>query len=173
MDIEKKRFFFCIERCILYHDRRTGFFDVLHTITSILTVSIAGAFVFQINNDIPNNNFINFVSWSAGIFAGLDVVLGFSKKAEQHRTLKKRFLDLKENIYKGNADEATWQQHLIHRNVIERDEPPPYRALDLLCHNATVASMDFHASELKKLAWYEKITAHFYRWSNIGSKYHC
>ena len=127
--------YFDVRRSIRYHDRRSAFFERMHQLTGVLTVLLAGSVLFDIARPGDNPAWLLALAAIAALFSAFDIVIGYAAKAGQHRDLKARFAALEIAIVTGNADAATWQAHHTERLRIEQDEPPIYRALDLLCHN--------------------------------------
>lgn len=138
-----------------------------HRITSFFTILMAGSFIFQYASKSPANDLTNYVSWLAALLAGADVILGFSKKADLHQTLKRQFNELQSRMIEGDGQDSTWLKHYSDRLSIEADEPQKYVALDLLCHNETTIALKCDKGYLEKLNWFQVLTADFIKWKNL------
>ena len=162
-------------RSIRYHDRRMGFFRLLHNITSVVTIFLASSFLLA--NNIDENLWLKVLSIIAALFAALDIVVGFSESANKHDILKRKFMDLQitilDIINAENEDDPRWAQCYRTRLEIEKDEPPVYRALDLLCHleaNAAEGIKPEEDESYQEVKWYQKLTANMLKWENIAVK---
>jgi hypothetical protein len=157
--------YFDVCRSIRYHDRRRGFFLRMHQTTSVLTILLSGSVLFAwAGAGAPG--WLQAMAASTSLLAALDLVVGYSRMAELHNDLKKRFIELEQAMHRGGEDDETWKEHQMTRLGIERDEPPIYRALDLLCyHELCVAEKANDAAP--PLNWLQRLTSHFWRWSNI------
>lgn len=158
--------YFDVRRAIRYHDRRRAFFERMHQLTGVLTVLLAGSVLFDIARPGDNPAWLLALAAIAAILSAWDIVIGYAGRAGQHRDLKARFAALEIAIVASNADASTWQAHHTERLRIEQDEPPIYRALDLLCHNELMRA-DGHPSDSPHLAsvpLYQRLTRHLIHW---------
>jgi hypothetical protein len=159
-------FFFDVRRSLRYHDRRRAFFERMHQITGALTVLLAGSVLFDIARPGDNPAWLLALAAIAAILSALDMVIGYAAKAGLHRDLKARFAALEISIVLGDAEASTWQAHRAERLRIEQDEPPIYRALDLLCHNELLRA-DGHpatADHLAAVPFHQRLTRHLFHW---------
>lgn len=159
---------FCVRRSARYHDRRRAFFERLHRLTSVLTVLMAGSVLFEIGRSGETAGWLMGLAVIAALLAASDVVVGYSSRANQHLGLKARFVDLEMAILKGDETSEVWTEHHLVRLGIERDEPPIYRALDLLCHNELLRAEGCDASKLVVLTDPQRWTRHFFHWPDIN-----
>jgi hypothetical protein len=158
---------FGVRRSVRYHDRRIAFFERLHRLTGVLTVLMAGSVLFEIGRPGETAGWLVGVAVMAALLAALDVVVGYASRANQHRDLKTRFVDLEMAILKGDETPEVWTEHQLARLAIERDEPPVYRALDLLCRNELSRAEGCNASNLVVLKAPQRWTCHLFHWSDI------
>jgi hypothetical protein len=164
---------FDTERSIRYHDRRTAHFDLLHKTTSFFTILISGIVLLELTG--PESPW--FVKWfaaAAAVLGALDVVIGFSHRANQHREFKRRFCLLERKLVLARTDDDI-QLLKIERSEIEADEPPVFRALDALCHNEMCMAHGYRRTDPEECAhyrhinWFVRLTANWYRWPNFGA----
>lgn len=160
-------------RSIRYHDRRMGFFRLLHNITSVVTIFLASSFLLASNN-IDENLWLKVLSIIAALFAALDIVVGFSESANLHHTLRRKYMDLELAILSvSQTDTEAWKNLQLNSLKIEQEEPPIYRALDLLCREEVNAAEGIKPEEDEwhtELKWYQRLTAHLLKWENIAIK---
>jgi len=167
MSDEQYALFFDVRRSIRYHDRRRAFFETLHRLTGALTVLLAGAVLFDIARPGDNPAWLLALAAIAAVLSAFDLVAGYSSRANRHADLKRRFVALESGILAADTADATWQRLAADRLAIEADEPPIYRALDVLCHNELArAEGIFDTYHLP--AW-AALTAHLFHWPDISA----
>jgi len=168
MNDEQYGLLFDVRRSIRYHDRRRAFFERLHTITSVMTILLAGSVLYDFGKPGESAHWLLAMGVIAAVLSTFDMAVGYSRRADQHHGLKKRFIDLEESIITGAGTDEVWDGYKKKRLSIERDEPPIYRALDLLCHNE-VAVADGHGDEhISRLSTMQRVTCQLLHWSDIA-----
>lgn len=171
MTEDQHALFFDVRRSIRYHDRRRAFFGLMHQVTSGLTILLAGSVLFDIARPGDNPWWMLAVAAVAAIISAFDMVVGYASKAGLHGELKARFGDLEMAILKGDNSDPTWEAHRIERLRIEQDEPPIYRALDMLCHNELMRADGYneseHAKHYAKLTPFQQATRHLLHWADL------
>jgi hypothetical protein len=104
---------------------------------------------------------------TAALLAAFDMVAGYSSAANRHAALRARFIDLESAMLKGASDD--WREWQLARLAIERDEPPIYRALDLLCYNELCLSEGTQRPEGQpRLKFHQRLTRHFFPWADLA-----
>lgn len=161
---------FDVRRSVRYHDRRCAFFEQLHRITGVLTILLAGSVLFEIARPGDTASWLVALSVAAAVLAASDTVIGFAARAGLHRTLKQRFIGLETAILAGSGSEA---DHLRTRLAIEHDEPPIYRALDLLCYNEMLHAEGYPDSgdgavTRSRLSGWQRLTSQWWRWADLS-----
>lgn len=161
--------FFDVRRSLRYHDRRRAFFERIHQATGVLTVLLAGSVLFDIARPGDNPAWLLALAAIAALLSALDTVIGYAAKAGLHRDLRARFAALELSIIAGNTSGSAWQAHHLERLRIEQDEPPIYRALDLLCHNEILQADGFppdseHHARVTPL---QHLTRHLFHWPDL------
>lgn len=162
---------FDVRRSVRYHDRRRSFFEQLHQITGGLTVLLAGSVLFDIAKPGESPLWLTLIAVIAAVLSTWDMVVGYSSKAGAHRDLKVRFSALEIAILSGDERAETWIAHQKSRLLIEQDEPPVYRALDLLCHNELLRAEGHDvngdaANHVATVPRYQRLTRHFFHWAD-------
>lgn len=157
---------FCTERSIRYHDRRRGFYETTDDLSSWLSlVSGSGAVAALISTSLPD--------WLAIVFGGLVALIGLhtavarpASMAALHAQLKQRFVDLRIKLAKAVEPEADELRALeVERLEIEREEPPIYRALDLVCHNELALAQGVKdPMHVYRLPFVMRVSAGVWRW---------
>jgi hypothetical protein len=168
------RLLFDVRRSIRYHDRRRAFFERMHRLTSVLTIVLAGGVLFELAGTGSPALWLQVVSLFAVVLAALDMVVGYAASANLHAGLRGQFAQLEIDVLSGGIDESVWHQHQVKRLGIEADEPPVYRALDLLCHNELLTAYGFKREkkpeEFATVSRWQRATAHFFHWPDIASR---
>jgi hypothetical protein len=163
---------FGIQRSIRYHDRRVGHFDRLHKLTNICTILISGVVILELTG-AKSPEWIKWFAAGAALLGAFDLVVGYSHRANQHRELKRRFCGLERRMVQAKT-EPDLESIVMERSEIEAEEPPVLRALDGLCHNEMCAAKGWSKQKpeecvhFRKIPWYSQLTAHWFRWPNIG-----
>lgn len=163
---------FDVRRSARYHDRRVSFFTTMHKLTGVLTVLLSGSIIFDIARPGDNPWWLLSIAVGGAALATIDFVVGYASCATAHRELMMRWSELEIEILKGPSDETAWEKYRLDRLLIEKDEPPIYRALDLLCHNELLV-VDKHCesgekpSNWARITSFQRWTSQLYRWPNI------
>jgi hypothetical protein len=161
---------FDVRRSIRYHDRRRAFFERLHQVTGGLTVLLAGSVLFDLARPGETAAWLLMLAALAAALSAWDIVVGYARRAAAHGDLRRRFIALEMAMLAGDVSPATWAAHRHERLVIERDEPPIYRALDLLCHNELLRAEGVHAGEHRApVGFLPRLTRHFFHWADLAA----
>ena len=164
---------FDVRRSIRYHDRRRAFFDTLHRTTAVFTVILASSIFLDLLGNSTTPRWLTLVALLAAGLAALDVVIGFSRSANMHHDLKRRFVALEMQMVVGDNGEETFNNHMAERLAIEQDEPPIFRALDLLCNNEVAQAEGLSREddpEFAEVTFVQRATSQLYRWSNLRAE---
>lgn len=168
---EKHKLLFDIRRSARYHDRRRAFFQRMHQITGVLTILLAGGVLFELAGIGETSLWLKLIGVVAAVFSSADIVVGYAASENLHSRLRQRFCDLEMAVVTGNG---TIHSYTADRLRIEQDEPPVYRALDLLCYNEQLVSDGYSRADegdvghFSDLEWYQSLTANLYRWPDIA-----
>ena len=156
---------FDLRRSVRYHDRRRAWFELLHRMAGLSALFLCAAVPFSAAGTTPAPPWLAALAIAAGL-VGVDVLAGFANSAARHQSLRARFIMLEAALL---ADPAA--NHHVARLHIEADEPPIYRALDLLCHNEQMRA-DGHPPDSKHWATvplYQRLTCHLFRWPDLAA----
>lgn len=161
---------FDVRRAVRYHDRRRAFYEQLHHLTSLLTILMAGSVLFDLAKEGKTAGWMVALSTAAALLAAADMVLGYSRRAALHADLRKRFADLEIAMVTEGASNLEWQGYRRTRLLIEKDEPPIYKALDLLCHNELLVAQGHSRTkrpeEFANVNWLQRLTCQIWRWDS-------
>ena len=165
---------FDVRRSVRYHNRRRAFFERLHQITAGLTILLAGSVLFELARPGETAWWMVALAVIAALLSTWDIVVGYAVKATLHRDLKQKYGALEISILSGLDDAETWQSYQLERLRIEQDEPPVFRALDILCHNELLAAEGFKSDANRSTHFYplngwQRTTRHLLHWANIVS----
>ncbi len=170
-DDEKHKLLFDIRRSARYHDRRRAFFQRMHQITGVLTILLAGGVLFELAGTGETSLWLKLIGLVAAVFSSADIVVGYAANENLHSRLRQRFCDLEMAVVAGSG---TIHSFMADRLRIEQDEPPVYRALDLLCMNEELIAQGYSRADAEDLQhfsdleWYQSLTANLYRWPDIA-----
>lgn len=164
---------FDVRRSIRYHDRRRAFYEQLHHLTSLLTILMAGSVLFDLAKKGETADWLTGISVAAALLAAIDMVIGYSKHASLHSSLRERFANLEIEIISGPADGPRWMNYQKERLLIEKDEPAIYQVLDGLCRNELLVAEGFTKSknpdQFFNTYFWRRWTAQLFRWENVIS----
>lgn len=150
---------FGVRRSVRYHNRRRRFFDNLNrwkTALALLSGSAAMVTILaKMDPALPlaASAFVTVVST-------LDLVLGTTTKARLHADLARRFLDLERKmtlLQEPSVEDL--RTSTADRLLIEADEPPIMRVVDILCHNELLLAMGHDPRECCAVPWYKRLLA--------------
>lgn len=164
---------FGVRRSVRYHDRRRAFYERCHHLTSLLTILMAGSVLFELGKPGDVAGWLKAISVFAALLASMDMVVGYSKRATLHGDLRERFALLEIAMIDGGVEDSAWQKHQRERLMIEKDEPPIYKVLDLLCHNELAEAEGFKRRDSPeyffKASWWQRFTSQVFRWENANT----
>lgn len=163
---------FDVRRSARYHDRRAAFFERLQQINSGLTIMLSGSVVFDIARPGDTPAWMYLLALVAALFAIWDIAVGYSKMADKHRNLRMRWISMESELIRADTANS-WDSFVVQRLDIEKDEPPVYRALDVLCHNELLVA-DKHGKPNEADGWFKvpaikRWTSQIFQWPNIVS----
>ncbi len=171
LDRQQYALLFDIRRSVRYHDRRRAFFERMHRVTGALTIVLAGGVLFELAGTGSPALWLQCFAVAAAVLSAFDIVVGYAARANDHAALRVRFVSLEMKMLAGDLEEATWCGYRQERLAIERDEPPIYRALDLLCHNEMLRAEGFDPvvdpAHFSRLSAWQRLTSQFLHWPNI------
>ena len=153
--------FFGVRRTVRYHLHRRKFFATLKVITDFLVIASGGTVVSLASSTESKSGWVIFSGAVTAIVGTLDLVLGFSDKARDHRDLVEAFSDLEAEM---TAD-AIAKERLIEftnkRLKLEVDEPPTKQVLNKYCHNELVIALDCPQENLAEIGFWQSLLKQF------------
>lgn len=164
---------FDVRRSIRYHDRRRAFFGNLAKSPIVAAILLVGAAVPGMMSGTPPHAGHTFLGIAAAGLAACGIAMDWAGRHNRHDQLRDRFAQLEADMLSGDRDEATWRRHQLARLTIERDEPPVYRALDLLCHNAQLIADGYSQNVpdlFAEVGWWPRLTCQLFYWPDIASR---
>jgi hypothetical protein len=153
---------------VRYHARRQAFFDRWRRITSATSVIFGSAAAADLLHD-GGHLLAVAAAFVVAVFSAADLVVGTAEMARKHDDLRRRFIKLEAKMLANEQpDPGTVSDWCGERLDIESDEPPSYKALDLLCENEQAIATGTKRSV--RLTWWQVRTAHWKRWENLTPK---
>lgn len=164
---------FAARESVRYHDRRVAHFEWLHRLTDLLTILLAGIVAMELlgaKEELPPVHwFTKIVAGLGALMSAFDLLVGFARSADLHRSLKRRFIELEKRCIGDFDAEAMVQERL----TIEADEPPIYRALQLLCTRELAIAENIDPTDYPAgyvtLPWYMRSTANWLHWPDAAN----
>ena len=95
------------------------------------------------------------------VTAALDVVIGFSERARVHDDLYRRWSDLVAKMIRhGPPSEEVLRDWMAERTLIEKEEPTPLSALNVICHNEEAEVRGYGEDMLWHIRRYQRAFCH-------------
>jgi len=149
---------FGVRRSALYHNKRVQFFDRSHKYISFFTL-ISGFGTITTLMSAMDIHITMIAAAIVSILSAIDLIFTPANQARLHNELKRRFVDLERNIIVKNASQKDLVTFTSKRLLIENDEPPALRVLDVICHNDLMRSMGYDKADYKKVTWVQRFCA--------------
>jgi len=148
-----------------YHAYRRSFWQALDAWTKVITVmsGTAALVSFLAHWAVLSEIF----AFAVAGFGGLDVILGFSKRADDHDELYRAFCklraDIVDNLSPSAADIVSWKRRRLE---IEMDEPGVLDLLERRCSGEEAKSRGLELRPLWKLSRWQVVRS---QWAIIPS----
>lgn len=158
-----------VQRSVRYHARRQAFFDRWRRVTSAVGVIFGSAAAVDLLN-VGGHVVATVAAFIVAVVSAFDLVVGTGEMARRHDDLRRRFIALEAKI--EALDEPTREQVAelcVERLTIEMDEPPTYRALDILCWNEQAIATD-RAHLVRSVGGWQRFTAQWWYWDDLASR---
>jgi len=147
---------FGVRRSVRYHQRRRGFFERLDTLSSLLSVLFGSAVIYGVLA-AHSTALVLAASVVVTLAASLNLVFGCTRRAWQHADLARRFTELERQLL-AKPDEDMFHELTAQRLMIEADEPPVLRVLDVLCHNELLRA-EGHTEGYGRIGFWQRVFA--------------
>lgn len=159
-----------VQRSIRYHARRRAFFDRWHRLTAGLSLIFASAAAADLLH-ASGHRVALVAAFVIAVLSAADLVVGTAEMARKHDDLRRRFIILESRILPDeDPSPETLAAWCDERLSIECDEPPIYRAIDLLCENEQAIATNYPPPA--RLTPFQRLTAHWMRWENLPRQLH-
>jgi hypothetical protein len=162
---------FGVRRSIRYHNRRRRFFDGFDKFVKVLSV-VGGSAAFAAAT-VHHSQIIMIFTGLVAVFAAINLVVGPAQAARLHEELARKFSTLERDMKlakEPSSDQLNKFQ--AERLMIEPEEPPIMRVLDVICHNELCEAMGYDKCHLYEVGMVQSLFAPFIDlWpSKIGKK---
>lgn len=167
MDTEEQRrnTLWGVQRSVRYHARRQIFFDRWRRVTSFLSLLLGSAAAAAVMGQIGHHVALG-MGFAVAILSAFDLVVNTAEMARKHAELGRRFIKLEASILADeDPSKETVNAWCGERLDIESDEPPTYKALNLLCENEQAIATA--TPRWVKLHWWQRLTAHINHWEDL------
>jgi hypothetical protein len=146
----------------------------MHQLTGGMTVLLSGSVLFDLAKPGETASWLLALAATAAVLSAWDIAVGYAACAAHHHGLRGRFAALEIAILNGDSNAASWAAYQRERLLIEQDEPPVYRALDLLCHNELLVAEagrrdGDNAEHLWTVSTWQRMTRHLLHWGDIAT----
>jgi hypothetical protein len=154
---------FDINKSLIYLTKRKSFFDSLHHLSIICTTlssSVAFATLFA-----DYQSLTKIIMFIVIMISMIDLSVGFSKKNDLYDSLQRRFTALLVSILTKDRTESNLIQWKIERLLIEQDEPPTLKVLEIICQNEQCIAEGYNNS-VKEVPLFKALLRHFWSFDN-------
>lgn len=158
---------FGVVKSVRYHNHRRAHYERLHQLTNVAAIITAG-YAFLAVSEVSLPIWTSALGMLSALLAAFDLVIGYSRMADCHRNLSRRFSCLEQDMGDSDVAEADLKKFTRERLEIEKDEPPIYRALDVLCDAETCRAFGCADERMIVLSGFEAMTANWYRWTSLA-----
>lgn len=159
---------FSVDKSIRYHGKRRRFFDAWHNIANALAALTGSSSFIAIYSG--NNEIAKYCSAVVACATSLDLVMGFSSKAQLHNELQKKFSALLNEMILEDLTEDTLKKWNAERVSIEKDEPTSLTLLVDICHNEVAIAMGHHNYVLANICEWRRKLSHFFSFDGYHQK---
>ena len=164
MDVDGLRF--CAERSARYHERRVIYYTRADNVITTIALLAGSGVAWSILNKWPQAGSVT-LSLLVAVVSFVGLTMRPAYMASLHARLKQQFVDLSAQLL-GMDDSNAESVLAIERQrlQIERDEPPVYRALDLICHNEVCRAWGRCSPDVMwVLPWYMAMAPQLVHWN--------
>lgn len=158
-------------RAIRYHEARARFLDFWRRVFDFLVVVLGAGAVTTATTDYKVLGTVIGIALAA--IGALQLVAGFSEKAGEHTSLKRRFCDVLARITEARASGADADRSLekITKRwaAIWADEPPTMHVLEAIAWNAARRTREHDLDEdtLIAIGWWPSLTRNLSSWESF------
>lgn len=147
---------FGVHKSRRYHMKMWSFFQRLSDLVLGLNAILgAGAFIALLGG--KDGVIVKVLIGTVAVGSALDNVLGFATKAKLHADLCRKFTELASKMAIWDATEENYRKAVSERIMIEKDEPPVHRLVDIDARNEELRSRGNPAEDLIPLSWSQSI----------------
>lgn len=176
MDTDLHGLRFGIDRSVRYHERRLNFFRRTDFLVNTLSLIGSSAAVTSLLATEPGLPLLMILASLVAVLSYINLTMRSAEMAALHANLRQRFFVLQISLLDiANPEAPTAEDRLLLKRVlrerllIEKDEPPPFRILDLMCHNELCLAEGTDPDDaegckhLYRIPWYRSLTANVLR----------
>lgn len=159
MDEEYGKLLFGVRRSVRYHMRRCRFFDTVFRVTNGASLIFGSSSLFVLLYD-EGPPWVAVLPALVGVASILALVYEAPRMARLHSDLARRFIELEQKMLMAPSPDGADLNHFrAQKLVIEVDEPPIHRVLDLLCRNEMIHAEGHDKSLLYRAGPVERLLA--------------
>lgn len=149
-----------VRRSVLYHRHRQRHFDNLNRWKTAITLLSGSAAMVTILAHLKNDLWPLAASALVTVVSTAELVIGTTAKARVHADLARRFLELECSMtLVQHPTHVDLQKYTADRLLIEADELPILRILDVLCHNELMLAYGYEWDELIYVSRWQRFWA--------------
>lgn len=150
---------FSVRRSRRYHLHRERFFGRLNFLTGFFTALTGSATFAFVLADWERTSVV--LALATAVFGAIELAGQTTMRARLHNNLVASFTSLERDmVLAGDEISAKQLREFTARRLdMEIKEPPPYKVLDVMCHNEEVIARGYPKRHLKEIAWWQRLAA--------------
>jgi hypothetical protein len=150
---------FSIQRSRRYHEKLSSFYGAWRDRMRVVTaIAGSGAFFVVV---AKYQHTAEIVTAFVGLWAVLDIILMPDKKHDRHNELCKRFIGLASKLQQLPHTEESLRELTAERLLLEENEPPCKRLVDLESRNDECRARGFSPDQLVPLIWWQRLLGYY------------
>ncbi|UYN94906.1 MAG: hypothetical protein KIT25_23295 [Enhydrobacter sp.] len=150
---------FAAHRCRRYHEKLTVFYGAWRNAFRVVTVLAGSSAFFVVVAEFQS--LAVFITAFVGLWAILDIVWMPDKKHDLHNELCKRFIGLAAKIERAPRTEEALRELRAERLLIEQNEPPCKRLVDIEARNDELRARNFPPEMLAPLTSWQRTAGRY------------
>ena len=166
-----------VRRSVRYHMYRRRHYEGRHRLVSSISTISGSAIVAVLWTKAPIPSFIPIViAIVVTIISVWDLASQTVSMARLHSDLARKFIELEQKLmvmiphlgtssYDMASSVFDMPKAQAERLMIESEEPPIYRLLDVICHNETIDAYGRNRGDMYRIPWRKWVTSNFIHWN--------
>jgi hypothetical protein len=151
---------FSVHKSRRYHEKLCAFYGAWRDRMRIVTaIAASGAFFIVV---VDYKFTAELITAFVGLWTILDIIVMPDKKHDKHNELCKRFTALAAKIQRMQQTEGAYQELVAERLLLEENEPPCKRLIDLESRNDECRARGYPPDEMVPLTGKQRFLGYYF-----------